>query len=211
MKDQLIASADQVARFPCLAGMSLEAAQEFAKRVECWETQEWACHAILAVELLTPTVIDPCCGPGVMSEVAAHHRYHVRASDLHDWGYGEVRNANFLADDYPIPLAGHTVFMNPPFSVSCEFVEKALERGARKLVVFQRWAWRESKDRRAWWNARPPQRMYVCGERADPHLVVAGAEWRKGKSSPKAHGWFVWERGQPHGPLTGAIYKGATP
>lgn len=207
MAKQLLADAHQVAKFPCLAGMSLEQAQAFAEAAECWETQEWAVHGILDVELLTPTVIDPCCGPGVISEIAAQHRYHVRSTDLHDWGYGEVRDADFLADDYPIPVAGHTVMMNSPFSIACEFIDKAWERGARKVVAFQQFAWRESVERSAWWEARPPNRVYVCASRASPMLVVIGPENRKGKSNPKAHAWYVWERGQPAGTVLGAIYK----
>jgi hypothetical protein len=182
---------------------------ERAIAAECFETPHWAIDAILAVEILTHSVVDPCCGDGRMAEAAKGKGYLVTAYDLHDWGY-ELGNCgaayNFLARTVPFDH-DLTVFMNPPFSTACEFVDKAFELGARKVVAFQRWAWRESQGRRAWWERNPPSRIYLCGDRATCWLKSVPQEKRKGRGSPTAHGWFVWERGHPPGPLTGTVWK----
>jgi hypothetical protein len=186
--------------------MSAKRADAFAREAECVEIDPWAAEAILDAEILTPMVIDPCCGPGIMAMAAERRRYVVRATDLHDWGFGQP-GVNFLSPDYPIPMEGHTAFMNPPFSVACEFVDQARRLGARKIVCFQRWAWRECGDRRAWWDANPPQRVYVCGDRAHCWRVTIPKAERKGRTSSTAHAFYVWEQGQPAGPIVGSIWK----
>lgn len=197
--------------------------EALAKEAECWITDPWAVHSILACEILTHRVVDPCCGTGVMSDIAAEHGYDVRAYDLHNWG-GGIHGVDFLAETPLVPhhlkttqmwaeVKGATVLMNPPFSLACLFVERALELGARKVVCFQRWAWWESAKRRDWWKTYTPQRLYACSDRATCWLVTVPLEQRVSsdhkskKSTRTAHGWFVWERGQPAGPLIGHVSK----
>jgi len=100
--------------------------------------------------------------------------------------------------------------MNPPFSKACAFVDKARTLGARKVVCFQRQAWRESDTRRAWWEANPPARVWVCGNRATCWLVTVPPEER-GSGTPVAHAWYVWERGHRGAELMGAIWKEGKP
>lgn len=104
-------------------------------------------------------------------------------------------------------LTGKTVFMNPPFSLACEFIEKAFELGARKVVVFQRFAWWESKRRKDFWDKHQPNRVYICGDRAACWRGDIPEEERK-SSSPTAHAWFVWEPEHPSGTVLGHIWKG---
>ncbi|MBF0247011.1 MAG: hypothetical protein HQL36_02900 [Alphaproteobacteria bacterium] len=164
------------------------------------------------MEILTPAVIDPCCGTGVLTVAAEDYGYQeVLAMDLYDWGFegrsgidwlkvsrGELP-ARFQTDDF-------TVLMNPPFSLACEFVDQARVLGARKIVCFQRQAWRESQDRRTWWEDNPPARTWVCGDRAHTWLFHIPPEDRKGgRFMPSA--WFVWERGHKGAEIGGAIWK----
>ena len=97
--------------------------------------------------------------------------------------------------------------MNPPFSKATEFVEKSFELGFRKIVCFQRFSWWESQKRREFWEKHPPDRVYICGDRAScwRHDIP---ESERGSSTPTAHAWFVWEKGSPPGTLLGHIYKG---
>jgi|TARA_Y100000310_G_scaffold340907_1_gene438263 hypothetical protein len=140
-----------------------------------------------------------------MAEAAKKLRYpNVVAHDLHDWGYG-VTAMNFL-DQSPRYRPDLTVFMNPPFSLATEFVLRALNRQARKVVCFQRFAWWESQKRREFWAKHPPNRVYICGDRAHCWRIDIPPEERK-SSTPTAHAWFVWERGHPPGTQLGHIYK----
>lgn len=178
-----------------------------AIKAEYFQTDQWAIEAILECEILTRAVIDPCCGDGRMAEAAVRHGYSTIASDLYDWGYGEVGH-NFLDPDYIFAedVEGATVFINPAFSIACQFVDRARELGARKIVCFQRSVWRESSKRRAWWAAHPPSRIYQCGDRAECwYGTIPEAERGGGANQP--HSWYIWERGNPPGTLLGTIWR----
>jgi hypothetical protein len=183
--------------------------RDLAKKAECWLTYPWAPQSILKCELLTRNVIDPCCGTGILGDALMEHGYEVWESDLYDWGLKRATvGLDWLRDDPIYDVKDNTVFMNPPFSKACEFVERAITFGARKIVCFQAWSWFESAKRRDWWTQFTPQRTYVCGDRASGYLVWLTEEAKKGMSKmPKAHGWFVWERNQPQGPVSGRVYK----
>lgn len=193
-----------------------ETLKETCVRLEHFETPEWAAKAILNREILAGWVIDPCCGAGVLSRAALRHGYqNILSWDIHDWGFdGQTRQIDFLdpqiLPENSIPESGRyhgfTVFMNPPFSKAVEFVEKSFELGARKIVCFQRFAWWESQKRRYFWEKYPPNRVYICGDRADCWRHDIPLDGR-GSSSPTAHAWFVWEQGQPPGTQLGHIYK----
>ena len=182
---------------------------EKAKAAEFYETPPWAVEAVLRVELLTRRVWDPCCGRGVLSKAAEAAGYSVTATDLHAWGYG-VAGYNFLESDLPVgfgPWRDFSILMNPPFSLAVNFVNRALELGARKIVCFQRLSWWESQARRNFWRSRPPARVYVCGDRATCWRGDIPEAERAGRSVPTAHAWFVWERGQPPGTTLGHIWR----
>ena len=185
--------------------------EDQARQLECYETDPWAARAILNAELMTTNVLDPCCGTGVLTRAARNAGYWTVAGDIAHWGFkGQAAQKDFLATgrlDVPDDL---TVFMNPPFSKACEFVEKAMELGARKIVCFQRWAFWESDDRRTWWDKFPPQRAYICGDRATCWRFDVPPEKRNVGSST-AHGWFVWEAGQPAGTVMGRLYLDTKP
>lgn len=204
------------------------------KELEAFETDPWAAEAILKVELMTPFVIDPCCGTGILADAALVMGHRVLTFDIADWSQEfdcsppdnvmdfltfEPRNLGFGED--------FTVFMNPPFSRAHEFVDRAKELGARKIICFQRWPWRESQGRRDWWAANPPARLWICGERATcwrfdiPKVCVGADLCGKGKGrgvdavkcrecfagTSTSHGWFVWERGHKGAESVGDLWK----
>lgn len=173
---------------------------------EYLQTDQWAIDAILRSEILTRVVVDPCCGDGRMAETAKRAGYKTHAFDLHDWGYGRT-GINFLTSKkVERVIEDATVFMNSPFSLACEFVDRAMALGARKIVAFQRTVWRESEGRRGWWEAHPYNRRYQCGNRAVCWYGTIPQEKRIGGAN-QPHSFYVWERGQPAGMLEGAIWK----
>lgn len=177
---------------------------DLCKRLEHFETPAWAADAILQKEILTQRVVDPCCGTGVLSDAAIRAGYSPLSIDIYNWGYNGTHVADFL--QYRRRLDNQTVFMNPPFSKAVQFVEKAFELGARKIVCFQRFTWYESKARRPFWQKHPPNRIYICSDRADcwRHDIPAD---QRGSSSPTAHACFVWESGQPTGTALSSVCK----
>lgn len=185
-----------------------ETLTDLAKRLEHFETPMWAAESILECELLTPLVIDPCTGTGVLAEAMRQQGYDVIAQDIHNWGYGSTKLCDWLgmSEKHLQQDRAFSVMMNPPFSLAVEFVEKAFELGARKVLCFQRLAWRESSARRDFWCDHPPNRIYICGSRATCWRHDIPADQRN-SGSTTAHAWFVWERGHPAGTLTDAIYR----
>lgn len=186
--------------------------QLLCEKYEHWETAEWATPALLRKELLTRIVLDPCCGTGLMSEAAHAAGYQVHASDVHDWKYPAMAGtADFLNTEEFLCAEDFTVIMNPPFSKSEAFVEKAFALGARKIVCFNRFSWYEGsydkgRKRGKWWERHRPARIWLCGDRAHcwRHDIPLD---QRGESTPTAHAFFVWEQGHTPAAITGHIYK----
>lgn len=221
-----------------LSGASLETAMQ-AQHLEAWETDPWVPPALLQVECLPRWVIDPCAGKGAWAEALMLAGFNVETVDIVDWTrhFEGVRPVDHVADFLSMPdeqlqtpqacgRGGFAAVMNPPFSgdddlLACAFVDRALRLGARKVVCFQRFAWRESARRAAWWAANPPARIWLCIDRttcwrfdvpdtcngtcdsccgADERLerkqrgLVNGCRKCLG-NTPSAHAVYVWERG----------------
>lgn len=193
-------------------GMTAEEFHAVCEEFEHWETDPWTVPAVLSKEILTRRVVDPCTGTGIMAAGARAAGYEVLACDLRDWGYDCFINDWLAAESYVREyVKDETVFMNPPFSLSEDFVDRALEYGARKIVCFQRLGWREGSRelgarRGQWWDRNPPARIWLCGDRAHCHLHSAPEEKRTGRSI--AYAYFVWERGHAPAATLGAIYRG---
>lgn len=185
--------------------------KKLAQDLEGYETEQWPIEAILDVELMTRKVLDPCLGFGVLAAEAMKRGHDVNTIDIHAWNdnFPPHHLLDFLT--YFEDLSDTTVFMNPPFSKACEFVDHARMMGARKIICFQRQAWREGsleggKKRGAWWEANPPARTWLCGDRAQClRFDLRGQNIAK---PPTAHSWFVWERGHKGAEITRGLYKG---
>ena len=194
---------------------------QLCKDLEAFETEPWAIEAILDVELMTPNVMDPCCGTGLMAAAAKTRGYDVSTFDIHDWSqtFPVAKRPDHIVDFLTVKPNGvsadWTYFLNPPFSKACEFVDKCKEVGARKIICFQRWAWRESGGRAEWWARNPPSRIWLCIDRATcwrfdvPKECVGEGCGKTNKiekskypvcrkcmgNTTQPHAFFVWERG----------------
>lgn len=192
--------------------------EKLCRELEHFETPQWAVEEILSRELLTENVVDPCVGAGVLSRALTDHGHTVAAFDIHDWGYPDTVVKSFLdVTSEDLGPFQFSILMNPPFSLAVDFVKKGFELGARKIVMFQRFSFWESDGRQDFWNEFPPNRIYVCGDRADCWRYDLPKDdkgnrydpktGKKLSSTPTAHAWFVFEQGQPRGTLTGHIRK----
>lgn len=195
-----------------------ESLKELCERFEHFETDPWAIEEILKKEILTPFVVDPCAGSGIMTRAARIAGYSVQALDIHDWGQNYPQHDWLVKSDAIEQMVrGNTAIFNPPFSKSEDFVLRAIAYDARKIVCFQKFSWYEGekvtgKKRGTFWEMCPPSRIYVCGSRATcwrhdvPPQERVDAKGRP-KTSPTTYAWFVWESGHPRGTLIGQIYN----
>lgn len=208
---------------------------------EAFETPRWAIESVLDVEMVSPEVLDPCAGTGQIGSVLRAEGVPIVAElDIVNWRRilpdGAMRHdepiavADFLGVN-DMDLSESTVVMNPPFSLAAEFVDRCRALKARKVICFQRFAWRESGSRREWWETHPPARIWLCGARAscwrfdlavcqhDEGFEQCPNRRRRGKrinetlgcfhclgNVPTAHAWFVWERGHKGAELQSAIF-----
>jgi hypothetical protein len=181
---------------------------EAAILYEHYETAAWAIRAVLRVEPIeTDMVLDPCVGSGIIAKaiIDRHPEKVVAAVDIYEWGYHLDWKIDFLKADFD--LSGYTVIMNPPFSKACEFVEHAFRLGARKVICFQRMAWYESRERAMFFNMLPPDRIWLCGDRAtcwrhdisptDRKIDPKTGKKRTGSTTP--HAWFIFVAGSKPG------------
>lgn len=197
--------------------ISRESYVDACKRLEAYETPRWAIDAVLDVELTTNFVLDPCSGLGAIGVVCRERLLDIEEMDIEAWSEhfpGLMRGHPYTADflQHDVDLSHTTVIMNPPFSKAEAFVDHALGLNARKIICFQRQAWRESVGRRAWWEQNSPARVWVCGARATCwrfDLLTTDLSDRGGSAVSMA--WYVWERGHKGAEVTSAIYPRAKP
>lgn len=179
---------------------------ELAKRLEAYETEQWPIRAILKCEILTTNVIDPCCGFDAIARTVEKYGHSVKRIDIHKWA--EING--LIVKDYLShfeDLSEKTVIMNPPFSLACQFVDHSRMMNARKIICFQRYAWREGtfKNRGKWWEENPPCRIWLCGDRAQCKRFDLRHEQMA--KPPTAHAWFVWERDHRGAEITRALFN----
>src|SRR4051794_30115552 len=78
-----------------------------------WATRALIEHVIGEKDALAKmTCLEPACGVGHMAKVLREYFGDVRCSDIHPYGYGEVRD--FLTGPYPAN-SYDWVITNPPF------------------------------------------------------------------------------------------------
>lgn len=187
--------------------------QEARDALDDFPTPMWATRAVcarlqtLGVDLAGLTVREPCANRGYMVRPLSEFFGSVEASDVHDYGAG------FEVLDY---LFGHLpervdwTFMNPPFRLAQQFIERALET-SDGVAVFVRSAFLEGEERyKVLFSQNPPDLILQFSTRVVIHKGVmrqAGerywdAEADNGKDKPKgkyrnassatSYSWMIW-------------------
>ena len=93
---------------------------EPADSLDYFPTPPWGTR-VLCEQLIKPnstdTILEPACGEGAMAETLKEYTANVTASDIFDYGYGDV--ADYLNTDMP---NYDWVITNPPFKLAKEFI-----------------------------------------------------------------------------------------
>lgn len=113
-------------------------------------TPPWATRALVEhvlenkAELSNMICLEPACGVGHMAKVLSEYFDEVRSSDIHPYGYGEVR------DYLGVPLETNSsdwVITNPPFRLGEQFVLRSLKIARRGVAILARTVFIESVGR----------------------------------------------------------------
>lgn len=182
--------------------------------LDYFPTPPWATRALLEWLLalgydLTGTIAhEPACGPGHMARPMAEYFADVRASDIHDYDFGDV--ADFLADGLfaqPGPMVDFTI-TNPPFIRAEEFIARMVAQSRLGAAVLVRTSFLEGQGRyERLFRDNPPAAHLVFCERVvmwrglllDPDLPIRIWDAKQGMfvikkpTSATSYSWFFWQ------------------
>lgn len=164
--------------------------------LDFFPTPAWATRALCEVlidrlgELRGP-VWEPACGDGSMARPLGEYFSTVHASDVHEYGFGEVR-------DFLIPMEGEPdanwIITNPPFRLAEQFVERALSVAWTGCAMLVRTSFLEGVGRHErLFRSRPPAYVLQFAERVP---MFKGRLDPTG-STATSYCWIVWVSGYP--------------
>jgi len=161
--------------------------------LDYYATDPRAAGLLLQVEKFAPVIWEPACGEGHISKPLMLAGHKVLSTDIFYRGFGSPEPLDFL--ESTIDGFNGDIVTNPPYKYAVEFVEAALKSviDGRKVAMFLKLLFLESKQRRALFDEQPPQTVYVSSSR----LVCAkngDFESCKGDNA-MAYAWFVWVKG----------------
>lgn len=168
--------------------------------LDFFPTPARATAALLAREAFPGTIWECACGDGAMARVIAGAGLPLISTDLVDRGYGKAR-IDFLMEP-SLPAGCESIVTNPPFRLATQFVEHALDLGARKVAMLCRVAFLEGQERGAGIHRRL-SRVWVFSSRITMMHGSLGAPTDDARGA-MAFAWFVWER-HHSGPHLGFI------
>jgi hypothetical protein len=155
-----------------------------------YATHPSAAERLLKLETFS-NVWECACGEGHISKVLVKHGVHERSSDFIDRGYGET-GIDFLGIDN---LEWHgDIITNPPYIYAKEFVLKALSivPTGRKVAMFLRMQFMESKDRKHLFRDYPPLKILVTSSRIS---CAKNGDFENNDGGAVAYCWFLWQKG----------------
>ena len=163
-------------------------------------TPPWATRALMEhvledkLSLSNLVCLEPACGLGHMAKVLMEYFGEVRISDVHPYGYGEVRD--YLAVPYETNSCDW-VITNPPFRLGEEFVLRSLKVARMGVAVLARTVFIESVGRyENIFRHRPPTKFAQFSQRVP---MVKGRLDKKA-STATGYSWLVWEKNSPSAP-----------
>lgn len=131
---------------------------------------------------------EPACNRGYMSNVLKEYFEKVYSTDIHDYGYGSVRD--FLA---PTATGANVAWIitNPPFKHGADFIEQGLRHARRGVAMLVRTSFLEGGDRyRRLYSGRPPSTVAQFVERVP---MVKGRLDKKA-STATSYCWLIWDK-----------------
>lgn len=172
-----------------LLGASNHADHERQKD-DFYATEPLATKLLVRIEDFEGDILEPACGQGHISKVLENYGYNVVSRDIVNRGYGEV--ADFLSKRNT--FFDGNIITNPPYKYAQEFVEKALSiiPYGKKVAMFLKLQFMESKSRRDLFKNNPPIRVWVSSARLK---CAINADFAAVGSSAAAYAWFVWVKG----------------
>lgn len=162
-----------------------------------YATDPESVKALLQLEKFNHYIWEPACGEGHISKVLESAGYDVLSTDLIYRDFGDERPFNFLDTNEEIE---DDIVTNPPYSLSTEFVYKALEilRPGGKCAMLLKIQFLEGKARAELFKKYPPKVIYVFSER---QVCAKNGRFEDIRGSAVCYAWFIWEKGFKGDPI----------
>jgi hypothetical protein len=123
-----------------------------------------------------------------MAKVLSEYFGDVRASDIHPYGYGEVRD--FLATPHATRSCDW-VITNPPFRLGEDFITTSLKLARRGVAMLTRTVFIESVGRyEGLFLTTPPSRVAQFAER----VPMLKGRLDRSASTATGYAWLVWDK-----------------
>lgn len=154
-----------------------------------WSTRA-ACEFLAkhGVDLTATCIAEPCANRGYMVRPLLEQGAVVLASDVHDYGAGYSVRDYLFGPDADLDQVDWT-FMNPPFRLASQFIERALRLSRVGVAAIVRTAFLEGGERYAnLFSVWPPWAVAVHVERVP---MVKGKVDQKA-SSATSYTWLFW-------------------
>lgn len=165
--------------------------------LDYFPTPPWATRALMEVALprirgcddvVRRSAWEPACGEGHIAEVLEEYFVEVTATDIHDYGYGQL--GDFL--DAAAPPAGSIdwIITNPPFRDKAEaFVLRAIALARIGVAMFLRLQWLETEGRyERIFEGYPPTMIAFFAER----VPLIKGRWDPDGDTATAYIWLIW-------------------
>lgn len=169
---------------------------EPADSLDFFPTPPWATRALVAwlereMGIFSDelSVLDPCCGEGHMAAVLGRYAGRVVALDVHDYGYGGLRD--FLDTSDPAgEISGiDWTIMNPPFGHLSAFLERAQAVSRAGVAMLCRMSVLEGVRRyHSLWQGNPPNFVLPFAERVPMHR----GRWVVNGKTATSYMWLIW-------------------
>ena len=160
-----------------------------------WATRGLIEHIIGTKGLKRLTCLEPACNRGFMGEPLREYFKEVRASDVFNYGYGEV--SDFLGGSYE-DGSFDWVITNPPFRLAEAFFFEAQRVARRGVALLTRTVFIESVGRYDRLFSKFPPTVFAQFTERVP--MVKGRLDKKA-STATGYGWLVWDM-QQSAPVT---------
>lgn len=161
-------------------------------------TPPWATRALVERVFpamnLSPMVLtsvhEPAAGEGHIAEVLRESFKTVTASDIHDYGCGDLIQ-DFLDDGFAVD--SDWIITNPPFKEKAEqFALKAIKQAKIGVAIFARLQWLETVGRyERLFRDFPPTQLAFFAERVN----LCMGRWEPDGGTATAYMWLVWVKG----------------
>ena len=139
--------------------------------------------------LATQAAWEPACGAGHMALPLMEYFDSVLASDVHDYGFGEVDD--FLLPPQPDRDPAHWIITNPPFKLAEEFFHQARRvEPEAGIAMLLRTVWMEGVGRHQRIFSKHKPVVLQFAERVT--MLKGRLEKPGARNTATAYAWFVW-------------------